>query len=662
MKYSRELFRIAVVTGLLWSFWSMEAHGQNNESDQNDNKGITMESLVAKAGYTTHKITRKDIQRLSGFTVAELLNTLPGVHIGGAVGTPGSALTYNFRGGKNRQTLILLDGVLLNDPSSLANDYDLRLPDVSMIEQIEVLKGGALALYGSGAVAAVINIQLKESQVGKPEYTVSQSLGSFLSSNTMARVEGRSFRFGYVASTSLGISRGFSAADEGDLGAGFGNDGFLKFSTRAKMTFDKSQEAKHQYNFSFDYLKSGYDDGAFMDADNQFSLTQFNLSRVKTGRVGKLKGGAGAGGMLLMSSPSPTLLGNSLLSALGMSLGTGHYRSKLSLNLVNRKFDSSFPSNVNGFSVNYNNEMNRKISRWLSWIIGFQSQWNFMKNPNKNISWSIFFSNYQQLAFQISPEFSITTGGRMTFYKTLRDINFVYNINPTYTLRLGSDNFLKLFGSYATAFVAPTLAQIATPRFGNGSLDVEESTSWEIGSSLYLGKSFTINLEYFNRTEENAIDLVTLYDEFGNRIGAIYSNIDGQRELSGVEADFRYEVNSSFQLSAHFAKYRFENPSMFYQIPDLKYGLRATYNLSRKTNFGLNYSHFGEREELTPDETSTISLRGFNVVDISFAHELKGRDLVINGAVRNLLNEGFVDLYGFKRRPISFNIGIAAKL
>ena len=82
------------------------------------------ETPIEKSGKVIYKISAAEIANLPGRTVADLLNTLPGINIDGAFGTPGTNLDYSLRGGRNRHTLILIDGLPINDPSSISNDYD----------------------------------------------------------------------------------------------------------------------------------------------------------------------------------------------------------------------------------------------------------------------------------------------------------------------------------------------------------------------------------------------------------------------------------------------------------------------------------------------------------------------------------------------------------
>ena len=114
------------------------------------------------SGKVIAKITQQELRNLQGMSVAQIINSYSGIEINGARSNAAQNLNYYIRGGRNRQVLVLIDGIPVTDPSQIANDYDLRLLDVNQIENIEILKGASSTLYGSGAATAVINIKLKE--------------------------------------------------------------------------------------------------------------------------------------------------------------------------------------------------------------------------------------------------------------------------------------------------------------------------------------------------------------------------------------------------------------------------------------------------------------------------------------------------------------------
>ena len=101
-------------------------------------------------------ITEADIFRSNLSRLDQILAKEVGLHIAQTGGANQPSSLY-LRGAKPHQTLILIDGVKVNGQTDL-NGYDISSMDLSNIERIEILKGPQSTLYGSDAMAGVINI------------------------------------------------------------------------------------------------------------------------------------------------------------------------------------------------------------------------------------------------------------------------------------------------------------------------------------------------------------------------------------------------------------------------------------------------------------------------------------------------------------------------
>jgi len=582
-----------------------------------------IETPVKKSGKVVYRITAEDIKKQPGKTVADLLNALPGINIDGAFGTPGAQLDYSIRGGRNGDILILIDGVPMSDPSSVANNYDLRLLNASMVEYLEVLKGGASTLYGSGAMAGIINIKLKKSTSGKPKVNVTQTIGSFKSSTTNAEVQGRDWKWGYLAAVGYSTSAGISSAIESDPLLEYDKDGFRKFSSRVHLTYDQNDTITRGLNISYDDFNSDYDD-PFADANNGFRTKQFNLRY-----SWDLSTGGGA----------------------GFSIG---------YNRVARDYQSLTQRSTVGHLINYVSSKRTNISQRVIMTSGHEGSFNLFDDDGKT-KMTVGLARYYSFNVEISNALQLNAGGRLSVYNSYKNFNFVYNINPVYTIDLGNTNSLKLFGSFSTAFIPPTVVQTRIFPFGNGLLKARKSASLEFGTSVYLGQGFTFNIEYFSRSETNAIELVPLLNEFGDVIGGIYENVEGERKIDGLEMDVNWNVTSDLSISGHMSYYNFADPTQFYRIPTTKYGMSGNYSIDGKTNFQLTYTYFGERQDAILTDPFVVVLEGYNMLDLSFSHEMKKDKLFVTAAVNNLLNEDFIGVYGFATRPINFNIGLNVK-
>jgi vitamin B12 transporter len=106
------------------------------------------------------------IQALNKTTVADLLKTLPGLLVE-EQGGPGGLTAVSIRGGESNFTLVLVDGVAVNDPTNFrGGGFDFANLNPNMVDRIEVVRGAQSAIYGSDALSGVINIITRRPQAG----------------------------------------------------------------------------------------------------------------------------------------------------------------------------------------------------------------------------------------------------------------------------------------------------------------------------------------------------------------------------------------------------------------------------------------------------------------------------------------------------------------
>ncbi len=117
----------------------------------------------AAVGSSVTVLTRAEIAARGTTSAVELLRTVPGVEVVQG-GGPGSTASVFLRGSSSSHTLVLVDGVRINAPTTGAVDIaDLRADDV---ERIEILRGPQSSLYGSEAMGGVISIITRRGEPG----------------------------------------------------------------------------------------------------------------------------------------------------------------------------------------------------------------------------------------------------------------------------------------------------------------------------------------------------------------------------------------------------------------------------------------------------------------------------------------------------------------
>ncbi|MBZ6077258.1 TonB-dependent receptor plug domain-containing protein [Microvirga puerhi] len=162
---------------------------------------------ISRAGSAISVITAEEIAKESPKNVANVLRRVPGLSLT-ETGGPGGTTVVRIRGAEARQTLVLIDGVRVNDPSSGAGEFDFANLESVDIERIEVLRGPQSALYGSDAMGGVINIITRKGKV--PRATISAEGGSYGTKAGRAAVSGSSGPVNYAFSAIGFDTAGFS--------------------------------------------------------------------------------------------------------------------------------------------------------------------------------------------------------------------------------------------------------------------------------------------------------------------------------------------------------------------------------------------------------------------------------------------------------------------
>src|SRR6185312_11887161 len=163
-----------------WAFFLLPLAGSLSAFAQSagDSTGKQLDQVVVTAtkypvkqsrtGKVVIVIAHGQLEKSIGKSLGELLGEQAGITVSGGLNDPGTNQSIRMRGAGSGRTLILVDGVPVGDPSANDNSFDINLIPVTMIERIEISKGAQSTLYGSDAIAGVINIITVKPDVKKP--------------------------------------------------------------------------------------------------------------------------------------------------------------------------------------------------------------------------------------------------------------------------------------------------------------------------------------------------------------------------------------------------------------------------------------------------------------------------------------------------------------
>ncbi|CAN7226437.1 TonB-dependent receptor domain-containing protein [Polaromonas sp. LjRoot131] len=205
-------------------------------------------------------IDRETIERAGPVGLADILARVPGVQItrNGGIGANTSVFV---RGGESRHTPVFIDGVRVESQATAGGASWSNIP-IALIDRIEVLRGPSSAVYGSDAVAGVIQIFTKRGE-GPFSPSVTVGYGSYNTSRVELAASGSAGAFDYALGLSQGQSDGFNArtiaAQNPDA------DGYKSLGANAKLGFQLNPDHRIEANVLQSHTDSQYDGGPTRD-------------------------------------------------------------------------------------------------------------------------------------------------------------------------------------------------------------------------------------------------------------------------------------------------------------------------------------------------------------------------------------------------------------
>ena len=620
---------------------------QLNEVVISDTK---FEQSKEKSGKVITKITQEELQKKSGQTLAAILSSAVGVEINGNQSASGKNLGYYIRGGKNQQVLILIDGNPVTDASGISFEYDLRLLPVDQVESIEIMKGAASTLYGTGAAAAVINITLKKSSKKAIQGNGYINIGS---NNTATNekyngqdfnqgfsVNGTAAKISYLASINSSETNGMSqiAAPENQ---DYETDRFSRVNLLSKIGFKATEQLALDFFGNYDVIKNDYD---FTYDNTGFNDTNLNKTQSKQFRFGFSPKYTYAKGEFILNSSFTKIQRsysevNSFTSAIESSL---YEAQSVNLDAFNKyKWSKNFFTIV---GVNY--QFHDMLSDTPYSVIEKEATKFNMVDPYFT---GVFTSNFG---------LNLNAGARLNIHSEYGN-QVVYNVNPSFSF--GSTIPFKVLASLSTAYVTPSLYQLYS-EYGNTTLTPEENTTVEAGFEIgLLNKKLNFNAVGFYREQKNSFGF--FFDS--TTFEAYYINIEGKNNARGIETEINFTVNDKVKLGGNYTFTQVDE-ALNRLIPKHKINTFLDVVVTNRLFFSANYQYVDGRQDAFFDgntfATLTTILGSYQLVNASVKYELMKNKLTFFGAVTNILNEDFVENIGYSTRGRNFRLGLSINL
>jgi len=591
--------------------------------------------LLDKVGQSVTLLTKTDLINDQELDVADILARTPGVTVA-RNGGPGELTSVYIRGAESAQTVVLIDGVKVNDPTDPSTGYDFSTLLTGDASRIEVLRGPQSTLYGSEAIGGVVNVVTAAAQTPL-EGEAQIEGGSFGTGLAKGAVGGKEQGFDWRVGAYYEASDGIPAFDQalgGHVNRGFdtaGVSGRFDDDLTSYLTLDQRIYYTASRN-EFD----GYDtpSGAFGD-DAEFGRTQELVDYT---------------GLNL------SLLGGRLTNRFSVEYSAvGHQDEDPGESIAKYTFLAS------GRTVTWEYEGAYAIAPGYNAVFGAQTERSTLatSSPYDQILYGTppasgaadISSLYGQISGEPLAGLTLTGGVRYDDHST-----FGGHVDGQASLawRLNNGDTI-LRASFGQGFKAPSLYQLYS-EYGNSNLRPETASGWDAGVEQHLfGGRVSIQATYFGRVTHDLIDFVSCYGVtsgpcLGNTVGGYYDNVD-RTEAEGVEVAAVWRPAAGVEV---LANYTYDDdvdrspgaPTYGLQLnrrPRNAANLDASYvwPVRLRTEIAVRYA--GQSYD---DDADTIPLKGYTLVDLRASYPLRP-NLSLYGRVENATNTHYETTYEY---------------
>lgn len=573
----------------------------------------------SQTGKVVTIIGRDVLDRSQGKSLVELLNEQAGLVVGGATANAGLNKSLFMRGAGSSYAVVLIDGILVSNPAGSGSAFDLRMFSIDQIDHIEILKGGQSTIYGSDAVAGVINIVTKKGKdAGNSVYGVA-SYGTYKTYKGTIGMSANVDKFSYNIAYTQGKTDGFSeAAEPAGTTTPFEKDGNKTGAVNANF----SLQATDNFNISpflrYFYGHYDFDAGAFADnLTNNSTIKHFN------GGVSS-RYNFGTGKINFNYSYETSSVG--AINQYGSSLGEGK------LHLIDLFY-------------------NQKLGSKIDLLVGLDNRATSSKtNSGPSVSTNLFSTYASVFAHDLSI-FNIEIGGRYNKHKQYGE-NYTYNITPSINIV----KQVKLYGTISTAFRTPTLENLFGLYGANLNLKPENSKNYEAGVDFSFAEhKYALRIAGFKRDLTNAI----VYGNVG------YIN-QARQKVKGFEVEPSVKFGA-FNLNGYYAyvegtefnvvtnevsDYLIRRPKHIFGI---NAGVQATKNLYLSSFFKYN----GSRSDANFNDFVIVDLPAYKLLNFYGEYTLVKKHVKLFADFKNVLNEKYTEFYGYNSMGFNVNAGVS---
>lgn len=575
--------------------------------------GTSTEMLRSDIPASVTLITERDIKETGVSNVSDLLRNVPGLDVvqpGGA----GKTSSIFIRGANSSHTLVLVDGIRVNNPTT--GRFDFADLSTDNIERIEIIRSPMSTLYGSEAMGGVIQIFTKKgSSTGG---TVSFETGSHGTTKESISTGVKKDFYDISLNASRYDTEGFST-----IASGSENDSYENTTVSSKIGIHRPgrsigiiaqlTEARTEID-GFDYTTFAASDDPNNRTNRRWSLLGMN-----------------------MVSSHPNNWDNNISIS-----GSGDRIEGLDEDTPDNRSNLNTNTTTVDWHINIKNNEGNKLT------LGYEWQDKGGEVASSGGSYSKTFSNnalYVQDSRRLNPSALLLAALRW-------DESGLYESALTYRVgvSINQTDALRWHAQYGTGFQGPTLNDLFWPGLGNPDLKPEKNTGWEIGLEETILSSALFSITYFNNDFKDLIQ----WD------GTLMKNI-GEATSKGVEANIDWALSSSIRFNGNYTYDETEDAGTHSDLlrrPLNKYGVTFSIKPSGRSIIDIKYLYTGKRFDFDSDfDGKPEILEPYSKVDIFAGYKVK-QDTELYGRIENLLDKGYEEAKGYGTAGFSTYWGI----
>lgn len=627
---------------LLTLLFSAKMVSAQQDTTTLDEVVVTANKMAQKqstTGKVVTVITKSDLEKMVNKNLATLLQEQVGVTVNGASNNAGSVQTIFTRGASGGRTLVLLDGIPVNDPSFINNDLDLNLFATSSIERIEICRGAQSTLYGSDAIAGVINIITTSKDISSPlQINTSSILGSFGTQKNNLQVAGKKNKWSYSGRIAHTGSKGFSAANDTTGKNNFDADAYKGTALHGQINYAATEHFSVKAFSMYNKYKAGIDAGVFRD-DRDFTIENSSL-----------------------------LLGTGFVYKKNDWQITGTYQhNTLDRHFLNdsaHKTSTWFEKNDYAAASDYAEIYTSvKLSDRLTALAGLDyRKGSYSQNYLSVSGWGPYNFNeptrfaeqsalYGSLLYtSLDKKLTLEVGGRANKHSVYGS-NQTFTLNPSFALSANT----RIFASVSSGFKAPSLYQISI----NDKLDPEKATSYEAGFS-YQNKTLQTRLVYFNRQTANGIDYNYINYQYFNYVKQAVNGLEFELRKSFANGVTAF-ANYTFLAGKETTQNRITNQDTItydylLRRPAHQLNMGISAQVNTKLRLEITGRYASKRYDVGGYAAPDILLKSYATLAANVGYQLN-KYWRFTADIQNFTNTKYYEVYGFTTMPLNASIG-----